>query len=438
MAIPEEILDQIKGFVKGLSLIQKVISVVVLLVVIVALAILTFRGPQVDYRILYSSLSQEDAAAVIARLKEQRIPYSLAKEGTVIKVPSAQVHETRLLLAAEGLPRGGGVGFEILDNTSLGTTDFVQRLNYQRALSATQLEYQFKVEEVYRKKVESMLEEVVGVGRAQARVTADLDFDRVNMTQENFDPEGQVIRSEQFLTEDDSSRVESATGIPGEKGNLATITDAGEQGAPSGEKRQRNNVTRNYEITKVTRQVQAATGAIKRLSVAVMVDGVYEKQVSADGSSIMKYKPRSPEELNNFDRIVRNAIGYNEDRGDQVEVVGVPFALSRITEPVPSALEKWETQVDKLVIPLIVLMIAVAFILFVIRLFFRMLAEKRRKTEETLQRSVEKGQLLTPEEEEDLSLAPKKMTDKERVYKLAQSDPDRAVDLVRRWLREER
>jgi len=89
-----------------------------------------------------------------------------------------------------------------------------------------------------------------------------------------------------------------------------------------------------------------------------------------------------------------------------------------------------------MVIPLFALMIAVAFILIVIRLFFKMLVEKRSQGEKTLSPSAEKGQLPSPEEEE-LNLAPKKMTEKERVYKLAQSDPERAADLVRRWLREE-
>ncbi len=531
MATPKEVLDQITGFLKGLSLVQKVVFGTVIVAVLVTLVGLSLRNPQAEYKVLYSGLTQEDAAQVVSRLKEQRIPYTLENDGSIIKVPPDKVHETRLTLAGEGLPRGGGVGFEIFDKTSLGTTDFVQRLNYQRALqgelartimqiqqlsyarvhlaipkesvfvedekqptasvivklrgreklnsgqiraivnlvasavpgltssnvtvvdtegrllyreeddqeallSATQLEYQFKLEEVYRKKVESMLEEVVGVGKAQARVTADIDFDRVNMTQENFDPEGQVVRSEQLLNEEDTSGGTPQTGIPGVKGNLATFAEPGDKTTTTGEKRQRNNVTRNYEISKVTKQVQAATGAIKRLSVAVMVDGNYTRK-EGNPSGALQYQPRSKEELDNFSRIVKNAIGYDEDRGDQVEVVGVSFALSKIGEPAPTIMDKWGTLIDKLVIPLFSLLIVIAIILFVVRPFLKMLTEKQRKAEEMLVKMRHEGAAVSSEEEEEMGLAPKKMSDKERIYKLAQSDPDRAADLVRRWLREE-
>ena len=531
MATSKEMLDQTFGFFKGLGMVQKIVGGVVVVAVLGALISLSFRDTSGNYKVLYSGLNQEDAAAVVSRLKEQRIPYKLENNGTVITVPEAQVLETRLQLAGEGLPRGGGVGFEIFDKTSHGTTDFVQRLNYQRALqgelartimqiqqlsyarvhiaipkesvfiedekepsasvvvklrgreklnsgqikaivnlvasavsglkpsnvtvvdtegrllyrqegdqqsmlSATQLEYQMRVEETYRKKVESMLEEVVGFGRAQAQVTAEIDFDQVNMTQENFDPESQVVRSEQLLNEDDSRPGEPATGIPGVKGNLATFAETDKAGGGTGENHKRSNVTKNYEISKVTKHIQAASGVIKRLSVAVMVDGVYEKKTGKDGGTVMQYTPRSQQEMENFTRVVKNAIGYDEERGDQVEVVGVPFALSSIAEPEQTGFEKWSTLIDKLIMPLMVLMIVAALVLFVIRPFFRMLAEKQLQREGLLPHH-ESAHLPGQEEEEDLSLAPRKMSDKERIYKLAQSDPDRAADLVRRWLREE-
>ncbi len=447
MATPGEMFDQVKGFFKGLSTVQKIVFAAIIAGALVALISLSFRETTGNYKVLYSGLTQEDAASVVSRLKEQRIPYTLENGGSAIMVPADQVLDTRLQLAGEGLPRGGGVGFEIFDKTSLGTTDFVQRLNYQRALqgelartimqiqqisyarvhiaipkesvfiedekepsasvivklrgreklgsgqikaivnlvasavsglkpsnitvvdtegrllfrqegdqetllSATQLEYQMRVEEAYRKKVESMLEEVVGVGRAQAQVTAEIDFDRVDMTQENFDPESQVVRSEQTLTESDARGGEPATGIPGVKGNLATFAGSNETGTATGDTHQRNNVTKNYEISKVTRHVQAASGAIKRLSVAVMVDGNYQKKKDKDGSTEMQYIPRSQQEMQNFTSVVKNAIGYNEERGDQVQVVGVPFAISSITEPPQTPLEKWSTLIDKLVMPL--------------------------------------------------------------------------------------
>ncbi|MDH5298775.1 MAG: flagellar basal-body MS-ring/collar protein FliF, partial [Desulfobulbaceae bacterium] len=443
-----------------------------------------------------------------------------------------QVYEARLNLAGEGLPRGGGVGFEIFDKTSLGTTDFVQRLNYQRALqgelartirqfdqveearvhlatpkesvfvedekpptasvsvrlrrgtklsqneiqsivhlvasavpgltpenltvvdttgrllfrkegdeasllSATQLEYQQKIEEGLRKKVESMLEEAVGVDHVRARVTAEMDFNRVNVTEESFDPESQVVRSEQMLNEEDQRGGQQPEGIPGVKGSLATFAESGDTAA-GGNSFKRNNVTRNYEISRVTKQVQAAPASIKRLSVAVMVDGTYEKVVGKDEKSSQKYAPRTADEMKFFEKIAKNAIGYNEERGDQVEVVNMSFALSNILEPEPDPMEKWRELVERLAMPLIYLLIAIAFLLFVVRPFFRLLTVKQveaQRAAELAERSAR--ELATGESEEDLSLVPRALSDQEKIFRLAQSDPARAADLVRRWLREE-
>ncbi len=89
---------------------------------------------QVEYDTVFSGLSEQDAAAVVAKLKEAKVPYELADGGATVRVPSSSVHEVRLQLASQGLPQGGGVGFELFDKTSFGLTDFAQKLNYQRAL----------------------------------------------------------------------------------------------------------------------------------------------------------------------------------------------------------------------------------------------------------------------------------------------------------------
>lgn len=530
MAGPKEVLNQILSILKEFSPVQKLIFSVVLLAAIGGLLSLTFTDAGKDMKVLYSGLSQEDAAEVVAKLKELRVPYELTNEGTVIKVPEEEVYDKRLLLAGEGLPRGGGVGFEIFDKTTLGATDFVQRMNYQRAmqgelartikqfeqvsearvhiatpkesifiedarppsasisvklrgreklgkdqvkaivnlvasavpglttenitvvdtagrllfrqegdkdtlLSATQLEYQLKVEETLRKKIETMLEEIVGVGRALARVTADIDFSRVNVTEENYDPEGQVIRSEQLLTEEDLQGGQQPQGIPGVKGNLATFAAGEDMAGQGGESHKRNNVTRNYEVSKKIKQTQENSSIIKKLSIAVMVDGNHKKVVDKDGKAGLQYEPRNPEEMRHFANIVKKTIGFDEERGDQVEVVNMSFALSATLEPEPTIIERWTGLLDKIAMPLIYLAMAVVLMLFVIRPFFRMMAEKQTESETAaiLAHQIDSKKV---EEEEDMELSPRKMSDKEKIYKLAQSDPDRAADLVRRWLRE--
>ncbi len=538
MATPKEILEQIVSIFKGLSMTQKILGAVVIAVVVGGLLSLTTAGKDASYKVLFSGLNQADAGEVVTKLKDQRIPYKLSDDGGAILVPASQVYEVRLTLAGEGLPRGGGVGFEIFNQTSFGQTDFVQRLNYQRALqgelartimnfqqvlearvhiatpkesvfvedqkpptasisvklrgrdklseheilsivnlvasavpglttdnitlvdtsgrllfrkqadgegvlTGNQLEYEMKIEDTLRQKVESMLEEVVGVDRVRARVTADMDFNKVDRTEESFDPEAQVVRSEQMLTETDQRGGPTPEGIPGVKGELATFAEEGGGAAGKGAATgyTRNNVTRNYEISKQIKHIQDKGGSVKKLSIAVMVDGTYEKSVDKDGKTSLKYKPRSPEEMRNLEKLVKNAVGFDEERGDQVEVASLPFALSSVPEPAPDPMEKYRAIMEWLAMPLVYLLVALLVILFVIKPFLKILAAKQ--LEAGAAGAMAKHGVHGPAvggvaaEEEDLSLAPRGLTDQERIYRLAQSDPDRAADLVRRWLREE-
>ncbi|MCJ7600081.1 MAG: flagellar M-ring protein FliF [Desulfobulbaceae bacterium] len=527
MATVKDIFNQAVSVIKNLTLPQKFITGVLVAGVVGGMIFLSTIGGKIDYHVLFSGLSAEDAASVIAKLKEQRIDYRLSESASAVLVPAANVYETRLNLAAEGLPRGGGVGFEIFDQISLGTTDFVQKLNYQRAvqgelartirqfkqvrdarvhiatpkesvfvedtkppsasvsltmagqeklakeqimaivhlvasavpgltsenitvvdtlgrllfrkegddvsmISATQLEYQLKVENALRTKVESLLEEVVGVNKALARVTVDMDFNKVDVTEENFDPDGQVIRSEQLSIEQEGGE-QAGGGIPGVKGELSTFTETGGAGGKT-EGANRKNITRNYEISRKTRHIQESVGTIKRLSVAVMVDGVYEESKDKDGKKTLVYKPRGAEELDHFVKMTQNAIGFDPDRGDKVEVVAMPFYLSSVVEPEADPLEKWRSLFEHLAVPFVLLLVAVAFIMFVIRPFIRLLGKQQLEAQRQTKLAARSG--LKMGEEEDLTLQPLGMTDKEKIYKLAQSDPERAADLVRRWLRE--
>ncbi|MCX5875884.1 MAG: flagellar M-ring protein FliF, partial [Deltaproteobacteria bacterium] len=189
------------------------------------------------------------------------------------------------------------------------------------------------------------------------------------------------------------------------------------------------------------KHIQDKSGSVKKLSIAVMVDGSYEKSVDKDGKTSLKYQPRSPEEMRNLEKLVKNAIGYSEERGDQVEVASLPFALSSVPEPETDAMEKYRAMMEWLAMPLIYLLVAVLVLLFVIKPFLKILATKQLETRTggAISRPGGHGPAIggIGAEEEDLTLAPRGLSDQERIYRLAQSDPDRAADLVRRWLREE-
>ena len=164
--------------------------------------------------------------------------------------------------------------------------------------------------------VEEMLERTLGAGRVRAEATMDLDFDQVRETQERYDPEGQVVRSQQ--SNQTSSKTTEAAANVSVQNNLPNA-DAGAN--PSGTQEQRQEETTNYEIGKTVRTLVREQPQLRRLSLAVMVDGTVAR--GPDGAPA--WSERTPAELARITALVRSAIGFNEARGDRVEVVSMRF-----------------------------------------------------------------------------------------------------------------
>lgn len=187
----------------------------------------------------------------------------------------------------------------------------------QTAEFARMTELRRQQEKRLRESIESLLERSVGIGNVRAEVTADIDYDRVTTNSEEFNPDGQVVRStqnvnEQNKTTEGQQSVSVASNLPENQGN------GGTQSEQSGN---RTEETINYEISKTTRNQVREGGQIRRLSVAVLVNGT-----SAPGENGTRtFRPRSEEELRRFTQLVRSAVGFDERRGDVVEVVSMPF-----------------------------------------------------------------------------------------------------------------
>ncbi|MGZ8363546.1 MAG: flagellar basal-body MS-ring/collar protein FliF [Caulobacteraceae bacterium] len=182
-------------------------------------------------------------------------------------------------------------------------------------------------EDRIRKMVVNLVEGVVGPGKARVQVSADVDLARVTTSEETFDPDGQVVRSTQTSEKKaDENKANSSVGtsaasnIPG----AATPSAPNAAGSTSGETEE----TTNYEISKKTRTEVVEPGAIKRLSVAVAVDGV----TTEGKKGATTYAPRSPEEMKRIESLVRSAVGFDQSRGDQVTVVNVRFDRDAVTD----------------------------------------------------------------------------------------------------------
>ena len=375
---------------------------------------------------LFTDLSVDDSASIIKDLERQAITYQLKNDGTIIMVPKDKVARLRMKLAESGLPKGGGVGYEIFDKSdALGATSFVQNINHLRALEgelsrtirsiervqaarvhlvlperplfsrekveasasivlkvrgalepqqvrairhlvATAVnglkpervsvidesgklladgaspdnplsgvssdERKLAYENRLRSEIEAIVSSVVGSGRARVQINADFDVNRITQTSDKFDPDGRVVRSSQTREEQSAAgaRGDGAVSVGNE---LPGGNQGGGGGTPAvGEQNKKTEEIVNYEISRTTKTEVIEAGRVNRVSAAVLVDGIYNKNDKGE----LAYQPRPKEEIDRIAALVSSAIGFDAKRGDQVEVVNLRFAEttpSPINEP---------------------------------------------------------------------------------------------------------
>jgi flagellar M-ring protein FliF len=420
-------------------------------------AFVLYNASHQPYAPLFTQMEQDDAGAVVAKLKELKVPYRIEAGGTSISVPEAKVAELRMELAGAGLPRGGGIGFESFDKVHLGATEFEQRVLYRRALEGElartigsleavqstrvhlvlpeksvfvsrsepasasillhlrpgksiggaevrgivglttsavpglsqdhvaivttdgqtlkkprvggadgagqddeQVGEQRALEAQLEDRARSMLERVVGAGHVDVRVTAEIDPGRVEHVEDHYDPARTVLRSEEETRERTAASLDdTVAGVPGAESNLparapsapaasgapassgtpaAAILLAGAAPAKPAALASRSSEpfreshTRNFEMDHVSDKRSVGPGALKRIGVAVILDGV-----PRDAGGVRSVVPRGKEELDRLALLVKSAVGASDARGDSVTVDSVPFTLPAIVaEEAPS------------------------------------------------------------------------------------------------------
>ncbi|MGB9712794.1 MAG: flagellar basal-body MS-ring/collar protein FliF [Dissulfurimicrobium hydrothermale] len=378
---------------------------------------------------LFTSEKKEPTASVVLQLK----PGEELSRNQIKGI----VH-----LVASAVPRLKKENVSVVDTDGGVLYDSKDQENDQSLMTNTQLAYQKKLEDYYRHKIQSMLEDVLGPNKAVVRVATDVDFDQVQTSEDRYDPDQTAVRSEQKISEIDTSQ-ENAGGVAGVKGGLAdklqgnvtgpAATNTGAGGAPPALIRQKTQDTSNYEITRIQRQINASIGKLKKISVAVMVDGSYLPK----GKELV-YTPRSQEELANLDRIVKAAIGFDPKRGDEVSVVNVPFKAQQPEGKAPSKLFELASYFAT---PFMNIILAVLFIVFVLRPLFNRYVLKPRGKEEAgaVPSGARTGEGETGEGEFEFPPPPviHPIPDaRERLREMANAYPERAAALVKIWLRE--
>lgn len=409
------------------------------LVALLALAFYWANRP--DYRVLYANLSDKDGGAILAQLSQMNVPYKHADGGNAILVPADRVNDVRMKLASLGLPKGSVAGFELMDQTRLGMTQFQERVAFQRSLEgeltrtilslssvadarvhlalpnqngffreqqkpsasvlltlhpgrsldrtqvagivhliassvpemdpknvsvvdqrgnllsesadpgglgidARQLEYVRALEQMYTQRILDLLEPVLGRDNVRAQVTADVDFSITEQTSEQHRPnqgtEPAAVRSSQTIEEVNAGGNAPPSGVPGAVSNVApgpTTAPVNGPAAPvgvvgngnvtaqgGGDGTRRREQVVNYEVDKTISVKRGATGTVRRVSAAVVINHLPNPDAKKGPSSA----PLPPERLEQIQALVREAIGFNAERGDTVNVVNAPFNQPKI------------------------------------------------------------------------------------------------------------
>ena len=401
-------------------------------VAILVAMVLWAKSP--DYRTLFSNLSDQDGGAIVTQLTQMNVPYRFADNGGALEVPADKVHELRLRLAQLGLPKGGAVGFELLDQEKFGISQFSEQVNYQRALEGelsrtietlgpvksarvhlampkpslfvreqkspsasitvtlepgraldegqisavvhlvssavaglppgnvtvvdqgghlltqsntsardlndAQLKYTADVEGRVQRRIEAILGPIVGNGNVHAQVTAQVNFDNKEQTDEQYRPNGDpnqaAIRSRQ-VSENDQVGSPYPGGVPGALSNTPApapsapianppANQANAQNAntrtatTTGPRNTQRSETSNFELDRTISHTKKNVGDVQRLSVAVVVN--YRNL--PDGKPL----PLTSDQMKQIEDLTREAMGFSSQRGDTLNVVNSPFNSS--------------------------------------------------------------------------------------------------------------
>lgn len=532
------------GIFNKLSLQQRLLLGGIAAFSLVVLGMVVFMFNEPTYTVLYSDLAPEDASKVVEHLSGAKIPYKLTDNGATVSIPKDKVHEMRLAMAGKGIPSSGIIGYEIFDKNTMGMSEFIQKLNFKRALegeiartimqqqgiegarvhivfpersifreeqkeptasvvlklrtgntlsqgnvkavsylvassieglrpekvtvidtkgkllsrefegdnpfavsSNKQYEIKSSVESYLAHKAQSILDNVVGYGNSVVKVNVDLNFRQVEKTMETFDPESQVAVSEQSI------KSESA-GVNISDSNAVTT----------------ENTTTNYELSKTIERVVEGAGNVQRITVAAVINGV-QKEVTTGDVTELVFEPRPQDQLDKLERIIRQAVGIDANRQDEISLVSIPFETADYMDDMPAEEEKTPFDDMKKWSNFLLIFIAIGASMFVLKSLM-----KRLKNEKILIGSVNnyndnsfddlmapagagagagggvgsQPKLTTPPpakkrpllqvgdiEDEITDEAQEKKMQKDKIVNYASKRPSDAAKLINSWLRED-
>lgn len=519
---------------------------VALFVVIAVVGLM--MGRQAEWRVLYANLSDKDGGAIIAQLSQMNVPYKHAEGGHAILVPADKVHDTRLRLASQGLPKGSVAGFELMEANRFGVTQFQERVSFQRGLEgeltrsiqamssvqsarvhlalpnqngffreqqkpsasvllslspgrpldrsqiagivhlvassvpemkpdavsvlddtgkllsqpvngpdgvvggvdAQQLQYVQQLEALYRQRIIDILEPVVGRQNVKAQVTAEVDFSQTEQTSEthkpNQTPDSGSIRSQQLL-ESTNPGPAGPSGVPGATSNqppgpttapvngpAQALAPGAAASAPAVPVSTRRESIINYEVDKTVKVVRAGSGVVKRLSAAVVVNHKTETDAKGKTTTV----PLSEQQIERMTALVRETIGFSQERGDSVNLMNAPFAQEKVALSEVSLWKQPEVQelARSFAWPLGTLLLAVLVLFGVIRPALKSLGtptQRRPQLDAMLSEEPDRPQLAAPVRDESAGPTPGELALQD-ARKLTRDNPAAVAGIVKGWI----
>lgn len=297
-------------------------------------------------------------------------------------------------------------------------------------MNKAHFEYRQRLEALFEKRIRTMLEPVVGLNKVVARVSADVDFRRVNISEEKFDPDSAVIRSEQRQKESSTDAQNQGSGSPDLK--YEVYRTEGGTGSTS-KNYEKENAIINYEINKVNTQIINSAGDIKRLSAAVIIDGPYVSEKDPQGNLVQTFVPRSRKELATFSDIIKKAIGFNEARGDQVNVSNIAFNLQEEDEVFPETKPGLLSNIKRSGKFIFNIALVILFFLFAIRPFKKWLNQASQYTD-TL--ALQQGSEVSNLENQTSDQIRQRQENKKQLLDVTKQNPDAAAAIIRKWINE--
>jgi flagellar M-ring protein FliF len=495
-----------------------------------------FWGSQPNYTALYAGLEARDTSEVVASLQSEGIPYKLDRASGMIMVADGRVHEARLKLASQGLPKGTGVGVEMLQNEqSFGTSQFVEGARYHHAIetelartistmqniksvrvhlaipkrsvfvrdrtlptasvalnlyggrnieqgqvnaiihlvassvtyltasqvtvvdqagrllssgdissnaamTGKQYDYRRKVESDYVRRIERLIEPIVGFGKVRATVNAKIDFTEEESTEETFNPTSRSIRSEQS-SESQRFSASSVAGVPGALSNQPPeggrlVEGAGEVGEAvdnAGPLNSNASSVRNYELDRIIRHKRLGSGIVQQLTVAVLVDDNVVKKGRKEVRT-----PLSDEALQRIAILVQQAIGYDEERGDRVNIINASFTpLEEVAElPEPTLMDQpWVRNITKQVLTGLIIL---ALIFVVVRPAIKsLISYKPPKPVLSAPEQVAELQAQLEHQQSSIPMPSDQDQKVEFAKNMVQQDPRKVANVVKDWIGKE-